>query len=786
MLDDLLEANIIELPEVKRPEEANQVDNPNYCKYHRLISHPVEKCFVLKDKIMRLHENGDIIFDDEIAASNITTTVKLGPCQSLSTISFGSCEPIRLNAIFPMSFTASSSQTPCITPTPPVDDLKPKWSENYDDEGWTLVTRRRGRRKYMQMIKPTRMRISMVRKLIGEPIRRKTQQKSIPVRKEGFSAQSIRKPITLNEYMPTEMKRIENIPVACYQVDEEKTPIDYAMKKNHDDSASLSHGVCTTEISFNDEDLLLGSKLHNRPLFIKGYVDEKKVNRILVDDGSAVNILPLKTMRELGIPMDELFPSHLMIQGFNQGGQNAIGKIRLAMHMEDMESNALFHVIDAKTTYNILLGRPWIHENGIISSTLHQCFKYCRDGRVRKIMADTDPFTIVEAHFADAKFYFKSNMMEELRSPPDHLGEGIIDFKSPKRHEKEGQSSFAKDEEKINKELENLTLPATNLVVNKVSKPLLKGFVHQTKSVVNLKGLPDKRSNGFDPNAYKLLARAGYSREDINKISKDDDATQLEGKQVSARTRKAWREKKMFGKTLKAGLGYESSTPLHFHINREASRYISAEEVLHSKIPSRMKRQFEWVVSAEETLKGKTRTIVITNPSNEEKEDEIMCLTSNHITIEEKDNDKFVVEEDVEKAPSSLESENKPTMDELKKKPEFISYHKYALKMITSLDCVTLEHVPRKENKQADALANLASTLASCSEEIKVSVCQRWVVPPLSYDIEEKEQVGVFLSKWDGPYVVQEVYTNGAYKIVDENGLRIRPINGKFLKRYYA
>ncbi|KAB5515689.1 hypothetical protein DKX38_026337 [Salix brachista] len=748
-------------------------------------------------------------------------------------------------------------------------------------------------------------------------------------------------------------------------------------------------------------------------------------------------------MRELGIPMDELFPSHLMIQGFNQGGQNAMGKIRLAMHMEDMESNALFHVIDAKTTYNMLLGRPWIHENGIISSTLHQCFKYCRDGQVRKIMADTDPFTMAEAHFADAKFYFKSNMMEELRSPPDHLGEGIIDSKSSKGHKsstneevsqptknkgkekvvenfvnnkppckatalryipvsarKEGQSSFAKDEEKISKELENLTLPSTNLALNKVSKPLLKGFVHQTESVViNLKGLPDKRSNGFDPNAYKLLARAGYSQEDINEISKDGDTTQLEGKQVFARTSKAWREKKTFGKTLRAGLGYESSTPLYFHINKEASRYINVEEVkdkqqnqltplrvsvwdrlggttsrapvftrigtqnrgmlkrapvfarlgqsmsketglmgdskvLRSKIPSRMKRQCEWVVSAEETLKGKARTIVITNPSNEEEEDEITCLTSNHITIEEDDNDKFVVEEDVDEAPSNLESENKPTMDELKEKPEFIPYHKYALKLITSLDCVTLEHVPRKENKQADALANLASTLASCSEEINVPVCQRWVVPPLSHDIKEKEQVGVvsvyeiekedwrqplidylrhgklpndlrhktevrrrasrfiyfqgtlyrrsfegiflrclgeeeatkaleethsgiwlsnednvrlrleelealdekrleaqqrlecyqarlcrafnkkvrprsfqegdlvlavrrpiimskrmgskFLSKWDGPYVVQEVYTNGAYKIVDENGLRIGPINGKFLKRYYA
>ncbi|KAL0405767.1 UNVERIFIED_CONTAM: hypothetical protein Slati_3890600 [Sesamum latifolium] len=43
-----------------------------------------------------------------------------------------------------------------------------------------------------------------------------------------------------------------------------------------------------------------------------------------------------------------------------------------------------------------------------------------------------------------------------------------------------------------------------------------------------------------------------------------------------------------------------------------------------------------------------------------------------------------------------------------------------------------------------------------------------------------------FLPKWDGPYVVKEAYTNGAYKLVAEDGLRIGPINGKFLKRYYA
>ncbi|KAM1611492.1 hypothetical protein ACFX1Z_000267 [Malus domestica] len=41
-----------------------------------------------------------------------------------------------------------------------------------------------------------------------------------------------------------------------------------------------------------------------------------------------------------------------------------------------------------------------------------------------------------------------------------------------------------------------------------------------------------------------------------------------------------------------------------------------------------------------------------------------------------------------------------------------------------------------------------------------------------------------FTSKWDGPYVIQEVYTNGAYLIMAEDGLKIGPINGRFLKRY--
>lgn len=42
-----------------------------------------------------------------------------------------------------------------------------------------------------------------------------------------------------------------------------------------------------------------------------------------------------------------------------------------------------------------------------------------------------------------------------------------------------------------------------------------------------------------------------------------------------------------------------------------------------------------------------------------------------------------------------------------------------------------------------------------------------------------------FMPKWDGPYIVKEVYMNSTYKIVNQEGLRINPIN-KFLKTFYA
>lgn len=53
--------------------------------------------------------------------------------------------------------------------------------------------------------------------------------------------------------------------------------------------------------------------------------------------------------------------------------------------------------------YNILLGRPWIHERKAIPSTLHQCLKYEYEGQTYNIQADKEPFKycrVIEAQIS--------------------------------------------------------------------------------------------------------------------------------------------------------------------------------------------------------------------------------------------------------------------------------------------------------------------------------------------------------------------------------------------------
>src|SRR3954464_9208805 len=145
---------------------------------------------------------------------------------------------------------------------------------------------------------------------------------------------------------------------------------------------------------------------HARPLYFTGYIGSTKIMRIQVDPGSALSIMPRRVMEHLSIPAHRLSAIDTNFFGFNANSTRPMGKIKLRCQIGDLKTEVMAYVIDADTSYNLLLGRPWIHRNHIVSSTLHQVMKYVdAQGQVRTLVSEQRPFKGVENYFTDAQLY---------------------------------------------------------------------------------------------------------------------------------------------------------------------------------------------------------------------------------------------------------------------------------------------------------------------------------------------------------------------------------------------
>jgi hypothetical protein len=104
-----------------------------------------------------------------------------------------------------------------------------------------------------------------------------------------------------------------------------------------------------------DDDLLIGIANHNRSLYIIGNYDGQKIDRILVDVGSSINIVPLKTLKTITLDVKNLSNENLIIHGFNQNFQKALGAITLNLQCESLKAPTKFYAIDVETSYRALL-----------------------------------------------------------------------------------------------------------------------------------------------------------------------------------------------------------------------------------------------------------------------------------------------------------------------------------------------------------------------------------------------------------------------------------------------
>jgi hypothetical protein len=110
---------------------------------------------------------------------------------------------------------------------------------------------------------------------------------------------------------------------------------------------------------------------HMKPLYIKGYLDGEPINRMLVDGGACVNIMPYHLFEKLGHQEKELMKTNMTLSGFAGEASDTKGIVSKELTVGSKTMWTAFFVVDVKGKYNILLGRDWIHANGCVPSMLH-------------------------------------------------------------------------------------------------------------------------------------------------------------------------------------------------------------------------------------------------------------------------------------------------------------------------------------------------------------------------------------------------------------------------------
>ncbi|KAI8550530.1 hypothetical protein RHMOL_Rhmol06G0114200 [Rhododendron molle] len=141
---------------------------------------------------------------------------------------------------------------------------------------------------------------------------------------------------------------------------------------------------------------------HNHPLHITVKCRGLWVPTVLIDNGSAINVCPMRVAYRLGLAKKDFAPSIFAVKAYDGTRRMVEGTLTLKLNAEGFEIDVEFHVVDIPATFNLLLGRPWLHQLDImvVPSTLHQkvilglptgTLTICGDSGIRPLKEDGTP-----------------------------------------------------------------------------------------------------------------------------------------------------------------------------------------------------------------------------------------------------------------------------------------------------------------------------------------------------------------------------------------------------------
>ncbi|XP_050909309.1 uncharacterized protein LOC127123094 [Lathyrus oleraceus] len=163
------------------------------------------------------------------------------------------------------------------------------------------------------------------------------------------------------------------------------------------------------------------------------------LSRVLVDTGSSLNVMPKSSFAKLTIEGLVMKPSELIVRAFDGTRRTVIGEVNLPMKIGPHIFLITFFVMDIYPAYSCLLGRPWIHSAGAVTSTLHQKLKFLADDKLVVVEGEEE---IMVSHLASFRYVEGEG---EIREVPFQSFEVInVEMVCPARDEsKDAESPMA-------------------------------------------------------------------------------------------------------------------------------------------------------------------------------------------------------------------------------------------------------------------------------------------------------------------------------------------------------
>ena len=129
-------------------------------------------------------------------------------------------------------------------------------------------------------------------------------------------------------------------------------------------------------LSFLEEDKVGTTQPHDDALLITLRIGGYDVKRVMVNGGSAAEIMYLDLFKGLKLKPEDLMPYNSPLMSFDGKLITPKGMIRLPIRTGPEIVEVNFIVVDTYSPYTAIVGRPWLHTLGAVASSLHQKVKF--------------------------------------------------------------------------------------------------------------------------------------------------------------------------------------------------------------------------------------------------------------------------------------------------------------------------------------------------------------------------------------------------------------------------